>query len=134
MNNLDDSTYKDIFKWYNRCIEKYGYILLSLYNNDDKYNNYLNNLNKLHDLLNKYMKSIILSQQQYHDLELIFNKIDLLLLNVKQMKNNLIKIDKIDKLGGQLKLKKQSRKRSKKHSRIILSPRRMYSTIATGWI
>ena len=136
INKLDDSTYHQIFKWYERCIQKYGIILLSLYKDDKKYNNYCNNLDKLHEILDNYINNVKLSQQQYNDFNCLLNKINLLLINVKLMKNNLVKTDII---GGR-KISRNKRKKSikgcfgKKSSRIILSPKRMYSTIATGWL
>ena len=105
-------------------------ILLSLYKDDKKYNSYYNNLYKLHDLLNNYINNLTLNKQQYHDLNLLLNKTNLLLINVKHMNKNLVKTNI---LGGR-KISRNKKKSSKKSSRIILSPKRMYSTIATGWL
>jgi len=131
MNKLDETTYDQILKWYDKCIQKYGMILLSLYKDDIKYENYYNNINKLHNLLNNYINNVTLLQQ-YNDLNIILTKINLLLINVKQMKNNLVKIDLIG--GKKISPKMSSTKNKRKKSRIILSPKRMYSTIASGWI
>lgn len=131
MNKLDEITYVNIIKWYDKCIQKYGYILLSLYNDDIKYNNYLNNLNKLHYILNNYINTLTLNKTQYNNLNILLKKLNLLLINVKHMNNNLVKTD----ITGGRKISRNKRKKSsKKSSRIILSPARMYSTIATGWL
>ena len=122
-------------KWYNKCIDKYGWILLSLYKNNDydKYNNYISNLNKLLLSLQDYQKNVNITDQQNHDLNILINNISILLLNGKNMVNNMVNRNNIQ-IGGYEEMDGgKKHKKSKRSSKKILSPKRMYSTIAKGW-
>jgi len=137
MNNYD-TTLKHLMRWHDKCIEKYGWVLLSLYNDNEKFNNYINNLNKLLNSIKNYENNVKLTDQQLHDLNVLFNNIEKILLNAKNMNNNIIKLQSINNLNGGVldkKVKKSSKKKrsSKRSSKKILSPKRMYSTIAKGW-